>query len=351
MNAMTLDEVRNEIEWRRSLCFDEMVQSRSLEFNGERRLDFTANSSAAALFSGVRGTAYLNDRAFKQVAERFGVPPSWVMDGDDCPPHLRKLVMDWKFGNVDDKKLLLRATTDPDGDILRGVLSDKYQPYDHHDLWSAIEAACATMPAQPWVLPRGPIGDDMRGYLVLDNVQFDATTPVRTRLGSSTNDGGGSGGLQPAVYFSNNEVGGGRVRISAGLFRSYCSNGMIYGWKEQSALSITHLWSQKNHIALAVHEAIANALNLSEEAAVKMVAAMDVRVEPTKLEGIFDKWADKYGITVASKDAWKAMVSAEPSVFDMVNAATVLSQKQEPEECESFERMAGDMLATMTPTR
>jgi hypothetical protein len=357
MTAKTLDQVREEIEERRSLCFDETVQSRSLEFHGEKRLDFELGHSASSLFSGARGTGYLNDNAFKQVASRFGVPPVWVMDGDDCPPALRKLVMDWKFGHVDDKKMLLRATSDPDGDILRAVLSDRYQPYDHHDLWGAIEAACATMPVQPWVLPRGPVGDDLRGYLVLDNVRFDADQrPIHypgqnPAIPSRTGDGGGSGGLQPAVYFSNNEIGTGRVRISAGLFRSYCSNGMIYGWKEQSTLSVTHLWSQKNHIALAVHEAIANALTLSEEAASKMVAAMNVRIEPTKLDGIFEKWARTYGIALASKDAWRAMVSAEPSMFDAVNAATVLAQKQEPEECENFERMAGDMLASMTPTQ
>jgi hypothetical protein len=280
----------------------------------------------------------------KQLAERFGVPPSWVMDDDKCPDDLKKLVLEWKFGNDEERNLLLRLTNDPDGDGLRAVLSDRYQPYDHHDLWGAIMVACAQMTEEPKVLPRGGVDDELRGYLVWSSVRFDATPPTQ-----HTGDGGGSGGLQPAVYFSNSEVGTGRVRITAGLYRSFCTNGMVYGWKEQGGLAITHLWSQKNHIALAVHEAIANAMNLSEEAAGRMLQAMDTRVEPTKLEGIFNRWAGEYGIALTSKDAWMALVSPEPSVFDIVNAATVLAQTADtPAAAEDLERMAGALLADMT---
>jgi len=347
MARMTVNAMHDLIEDRRATCYDETAVSRSMEFHGECRVDFQPQSSASALFSKVglpRGTGYLTDHAFKQLADRFGVPPSWVMDGDKCPNDLRKLVLDWKFANEDERNLLLRLTSDPDGDPLRAVLSDRYQPYDHHDLWSAVEAAVAQMPAEPWVLPRGGMGDELRGYIVRDGVQFDGFRPP-----NRSGDGGGSGGLQPAVYFSNSEIGTGRVRITAGLYRGFCDNGVIYGWKEQGSLAVTHLWSQKNHIALAVHEGIANAMNLSEEAAGRMLQAMDLRVEPTKLASIFDRWAGEYGVTIASKDAWKALVSPEPTVFDMVNAATVLAQKADTAEAgENLERMAGDMLANMT---
>jgi hypothetical protein len=349
MTAMTVAEVYESISERHNRTRDFKVRSNTMRFAGSRAVAYQTGDNP--LWPSSVESAGLNDRAFYQLADRFAVPPKWAMDDGACPPELRSTVFNWKFANVEDKAMLLRtvysATEEAEtrSATLRAVLSDRYQPYDNIHLWEAVMAALGTIQlgSEPKVILRSE-GDELRGYLLFDGVQFDTgDTPTHTM--NRSQDGGGSGGLHPAVYFGNSEVGTGRVRIASGLFRSYCSNGMIYGWKEEGTLAITHLWSERNHIALAVHEGIANALTLSEEAAGKMLEAMDHRVEPTKLDGIFDRWSEKYGITVKSKDAWKAMVRGEATLFDVVNAATVIAHDiKNAEEVENVERMAGDML-------
>lgn len=345
MTAMTVAEVYEGICERHNRTADFKVRSSTMRFAGSRAVAYPTGDNP--LWPNTAESAGLNDRAFYQLADRFTVPPKWAMDDAACPPELRSTVFNWKFANVEDKAMLLRTVYSADADAetrsatLRAVLSDRYQPYDNIHMWEAVMAALGTIQlgSEPKVILRSE-GDELRGYLLFDGVRFDANGN-----GPRAQDGGGSGGLHPAVYFGNSEVGTGRVRIASGLFRSYCSNGMIYGWKEEGALAITHLWSERNHIALAVHEGIANALSLSEDAAQKMLAAMDQRVEPTKLDGIFDRWSEKYGITVKSKDAWKAMVRGEATLFDVVNAATVIAHDiKNAEEVENVERMAGDLL-------
>ena len=65
------------------------------------------------------------------------------------------------------------------------------------------------------------------------------------------------------------------------------------------------------------------------------------------------RWADKYGITVKSTEAWTEMVSLEsrlndrsvPALFDFINAATFIAgDRKNDDERESFERMAGEIL-------
>jgi hypothetical protein len=346
MTASTVSEVHDMVQAWEEQTFDVKAESKALQFNGARSLTFP---QANPLFgAGTRQAGYLNDNAFLQLAERFTVPAGWAFDDTRCPAPLRELVFNWKLQNVEAKQMLLRNRNGQDGDVTtRAVLSDRYQPYDHGALWDAVSAAVATLPEEPKVILRGPVGDDMRGYLLFEGIAFDAQAPRR-----GTGDGGGSGGLHPAVYFSNSEVGKGRVRVAGGLYRSYCENGMIYGWREDSALAVTHLWSNYNHIALAVHEGIANALTQSEIAAVQMIAAMDQRIEPTSLGGILDQWAERYGLTVKSKDAWKALVTSAPSLFDVVNAATVLAHSTDSaQEVENLERMAGDLLANQSNAR
>jgi len=344
MTARTVTEVYEMISERHERTADFKAPSTEIKYHADRVVSFPSKTRSQSLFLASE-SATLNDRALRQLSERFDVPSRWVFDEKACPDPLRALVLNWKFENVESKEMLLRTISEGETETLRAVLSERYQPYDNLHLWEAVMAASAQLPQEPKVVLR-ETGDELRGYLLFEGIRFDGETPPDRR----TQDGGGSGGLHPAVYFGNSEVGGGRVRIASGLYRGYCDNGMIYGWKEEGALAITHLWSQRNHIALAVHEGIANALSLSEDAAQRMLAAMDQRVEPTALGGIFDRWSEKYGLTVASKDAWKAMVRGEATAFDLVNAATVIAHGvKNPEECESVERMAGDLLAYLVP--
>lgn len=100
-------------------------------------------------------------------------------------------------------------------------------------------------------------------------------------------------------------------------------------------------------------DGIAEGLRMSEEATKRFIAAQDIKVPQVSLAGIVDGWANKYGITVETKENWLASITSEatangrkddPRLFDVINAATYIAQEQTGQQTELIERMAGDIL-------
>jgi hypothetical protein len=140
------------------------------------------------------------------------------------------------------------------------------------------------------------------------------------------------------------------------LFRSYCQNGVIFGWKSDEQFRIVHRFKSREQVALLANEAIAAALKLSEEGAVKFIEAQHQYVNPTRLDGILGRWAGRYGLTIAQKDSWLERVenisnrNGRVSKADLVNEITYLSHNTESiEVTQDFERLAGDLVFAELP--
>jgi len=313
-----------------------IVSSHNLNFHPDRLVTSAdGNNPTVAL-------GRLNDWALSQIEGRLDAPARWMNDPEHCPDELRSTMLDFLTAVRPEMQLLTRLK----GENIRAVLSDQYTPYDNVQLLDMVVLAMQASHYQPEV-HRPEVGDNLRAYVLLPNITFGNDTP----------DQYGHGGLHPAVYVRNSEIGNGKVRITSAVYRMVCGNGVIYGWNEEESFEIRHRFIKEAMMQTLVADALATSLKMSEQAANDFIASQNLHVDPKQLDNIVDTWAEKYGITVEAKENWLATITGEatsygrtndPRVFDLVNAATYVAQNRPTDEREQMERLSGDLLRSRT---
>lgn len=361
-------------------CWDDMAPTREMAFTDGTTLRYKAQAGQAdALFN--RGEAgeietTVGQHAFGQLAERLDAPPiRWLLDERHVGPELRAHVMNLMLEARENSTILLRHKAD----TLRAVLSDQYSVFNHTDAVDLVAGALDQMGDLGGdVQVHNPqVGDVLRAYVLLPRVTITQDPGARggehvaltPDTGNAHGPGGhewtggdprgNGGGLHPAIYLTNSEVGTGRVRIHGAMFRAVCSNGAIVGWKQGEGLDLVHRNLSRRTIASAMADALVEAFRMSEDAVNRFVASQAILLEPTKIGGLAREWGDKYGISLPNIEAWTKMVTAEagangrleaPALFDLVNAATFLAQSVGgADEREALERVGGDLLYAELP--
>jgi len=338
--SKNLQQIKTEAVDYAADCTDAFTTLRSASFWKENQIEFSAGPDN----SPFRMNGNMNDWAFNQLCFRMNVPAGWVGNPKNCPEELKiKILNDLAHDYRDDANLMMRLK----GNVVRAVLSSKYAQFDNLGFIDLIAEAVSTMGIEPEI-HRSVIGDDMKAYVVFPQVTIAQDPDIQhTRYP-------GNGGLHPSLYLSNSERGGGSARVVGAVYRSICSNGVIFGWQEQSSFELRHVFHSRAAMGLLVAEGITEGLRMSEVAAKKFVEAQEIKVPQISLGGIVDGWAAKYGITITAKENWLAAITNETIVngrqndarlFDVINAATYIAQTREHAETELIERMAGDILA------
>ena len=318
-------------------CADAKATLRTFKFYKDNQMVFAPDGGMVGM------TGKFNDWSFNQLCFKMNVPAGWVGNQKNCPEELKIKILDDLAGKYrDDANMLIRMK----GEVIRAVLSSQYAQFDNLEFIDLIAEAVSTMGIEPQV-HRVTVDDDMRGYIVFPQITI---APDPTIKGEPPH---GNGGLHPSLYVSNSERGGGSARVVGAVYRSICTNGVIFGWKEQDSFQLRHRFHSRAMMASLVAEGIAEALHMSEEATKKFIAAQDVKVPQVSLAGLVDKWAGQYGITVEAKGNWMTAIATETIIngrkddtrlFDIVNAATYVAQTIPAAEMEMMERMAGDLL-------
>lgn len=320
-------------------CADAHTSVNGLMFSSAGMQYPTKESNGTAFMGGK-----LNKNAYIQVVERLDAPRmEWLDNPKRCPVDLRDSILNQLAQLRDNDELFIRHK----GDNVRAVLSNRYTPFDNVQFVDLIVQAVETMGVEAQVL-RPFIGDELSAYVVVPSVTFDNDPSYKGR---------DNGGLHPAIYISNSEIGTGAARTTGGLYRSFCSNGAIYGWKAEESLIVRHRYLTASAMLSIVAAGIAEALRMSEKAALAYVKAQDIAVEPVSLKPIVEEWARKYGISVSAKENWLKGITVESAeqeheqtmLIDVFNAATFSAHTIETvAERELVERMAGDMLYNFT---
>lgn len=323
-------------------CSDSLANLKTFHYMPNYGLSFS--SGEENLFgTPVAEARQLNDWAFTQLAGRLNAPPmQWLNNEGLCDDELRVKIMNELIEDREDARYLLRSK----GQTLRAVLSDQYTKFDNTELIDLAGEAINQMGIEPQVF-RAEIGDQLRGYVLFPQIDFGSP---------SNGNNPGNGGLHPAVYISNSEIGGGMAKVVGAIYRATCDNGVIFGWNAENIFAIRHRWISRAGMSEVMKNAMIIAFKLSEEAAHKFIASQDIHLPQTNMQSIVDQWATKYGISVGAKEDWLSTISAEththgrvndPRVYDVVNAATYIAQQQQGNEREQIERMAGDFLNNM----
>jgi hypothetical protein len=363
-----LGQFRNQlVEWSEH-NHDVMVDSRGLAWEEQDWLRITAEIDREAFGVPVSEELWagMTRNAASQLLERMDGPSMrWFGDERHTDGDLRSDVFGDLVRHRQPKRFMMRLREDDQRTppesyrtreaTLRAVLSDSYTAYNHTHLLYALESGIKLMKGYDAEVFNAEIGDEMRAYVL-----FPGVTLGRDPRGGNGNGPQTGGGLHPAVYLSNSEIGTGRLRIHAAVFTGKCDNGAIVGWNQKaSGLELIHRGLSVTTVHSAVTDAMAECLELSEEATKAFIASQHVRFEPTRLQNLAEKWGSKYGLTLPSIESWQALITKEaadegrvlePALFDAVNAATWLAgQREDGGEREQMERMAGDLLFAEIP--
>jgi hypothetical protein len=346
-NLISLTEFQDRVHDWSEENFDIRADSKDMLFHMEDEIEVFEKLNGLDAWSGVNERMNLSDNAKGQLCDRFALPARYMFDEKWFPPELRKDCFEYKFKSMPQENQLIRGRHSIDGELCRAVLTRHYRPYDNQEFIDAIVEAVSVKGVDPRTVKVGSwtIGSDMRGIGILPNIRFDQWG----NGGPPTADGGGSGGLHPGFKFGNSEIGRSRTRIAGGGWRSFCENGVIYGWNSKAEFSVVHRGQKV--MSLMVNEGIADALILSEEGSRKYMEKMVAQVEKTDIGDIIELWSSKYGFTVESTEAWKTMVEAEVTVhgeiseFDVINSLTYVARDEENDEYqENLQIAAGDMV-------
>ena len=296
-------------------------------------------------------TAELETLAYRQFVERMGGPSvRWLEDRNKCPDDLETTVLSRLINHQtahNRDSMMVRLRKRGMGMTARAVLSSDYEPLDNLELLEMVGAVLGAIPESDIVVMRGYVGDWMRAYILDRSRTFNLP------------EGGDGGGLHPGIYISNNEVGQGSVRITAGVWRDVCSNGVIYGWNADWNTAIRHRWLKAQAFRDVILNNVVGGFKLSAEAADKLTRSAERPLDTSNLESLFSGWATD-GITVKSREAWElsTKISARQygrgkdyTLFDAVQGLTQAAQfTDNPDETEEMERLAGDLLARLVPS-
>lgn len=356
MNKVTMKELVERAEAWESDLSDTFTTADKCKLSGANTLTFEGveekGDLSEQLFGNatkVAGEGMLNIHAQRQLGGRLQIPSDWLFDDEKCPEDLRGLVANWKLERAE-RNWLIRQRDN--GETVRGILSDEYRPYNHFQFVQAIDKALAHEGLDVEVLLK-QFSDEMRAYIILPQVDFGSQ---RENRGSA--DGGGNGGLHPAIYTGNSEIGTSKVRIGPGGFRGYCANGQVYGWRSEAMFSVIHRFYSVAEMELKINEAIIRALKFSEESAIKFMDTVAVELNPQRVGDLIDEWAGKYGVLVDHKELWKQTAEVHVAerdgytLFDVINDASFTARDVDvPWRAETMERMAGDMVYATIPQR
>ena len=356
------DEFRAAVERYAEDNDDALVTNRAMAWTPDDELRFEEGPDVAGGLSyTVEHDAVPTMTAASQLLERLDGPPmGWWGDERHTTPRLRSDVLNDVIRHRPESTLLVRTRIQGDGEVIRAVLSDEYSAYNHTDYIDTIGSALEEMgpSAGRVTVHNGRVGDVMSGYLLLLGTSFGPDPRALARnnghIGRRPGSGGGAN-LHPAIYFTNSEIGTGKVRLHGGLFSSVCDNGSIIGWQQGDAgVSLTHRHISARSIQSLLADGLAAALRLSEAAAERIYQSANITIQPSALAKLADQWGRKYGMTLDSIEQWKQMTRVEANaagrsgdvrLLDVFNGVTYTAQDAaHPDEREVMERIGGDLL-------
>lgn len=288
------------------------------------------------IFGKSRTMGYLNDNGLRTLCYKVDAPHTWMRD--KCPEDLKKTIFDRLMRDYDKECLFrYRGTRDQ---ICRAVLSDRYMVYNHIDVWEAVRDGIEKSKLgqlQPMVW-KPMVDDRMSLWILFDGVRADPDKPIRSY------DGGGAGGLKPAIKISNSEDGTGKVKLFGGLYRSYCDNGVIFGFNSETKIEQVHVGNQHKLVSANIRIAIAETARVAGLGIDKYIESTNEFITGA-IDEVVDEWTSKYNVAVETATEWKGFLGRVETWGDLVMATSDFGgTRKDRDEMETFETLAGDLL-------
>ena len=255
---------------------------------------------------------HINSWAVGQLATKAGIPVRYMRK---MPPELQATnVNHWlaQYERNKDTSWLFRThTNDPNG-IVRGILTERYSPFDDLEFMEIIDKLLGEKEADVDVnwWHRDETGFHLR--LVFNSL----TTQVGTL------EDGSPDVHKVGLHIENSEVGAKSIRIKALVWRQICSNGMM-GWGTDGDVFLQrHIYLKPQEMYSRVAEAIGNALKVGDEAIERLLKAKKVKVtDPLEIIKKLSQKA-KYSDALTEKFQGAFLQESGNTAFHVVQAFT-----------------------------
>lgn len=159
---------------------------------------------------GTLGTFPVNEHAQHQLAQKVGVPQRFFDRLRDDHPDILVDTVNKLFAREPGVQMI--RTLD---DTVRAFLSNRYRRLDNYDLMERAIVPGLTASGEPFrVMSAGLTDTRMYVKVIWPDISLDV------EAGDT---------VHPGVCISNSEVGAGKLATEPFLFRSFCTNGCIFG--------------------------------------------------------------------------------------------------------------------------
>lgn len=281
--------------------------------------DIRMNNQGMMVSRGKELNHHVTDWALGQLAGRLnaGLPIRYLRK---CPPELQALnVNHWieKFDYEKDNPWLVRTRTGSNNGMVRGFLSERYSPFDDHEIIEILNKffgeAKSDIEVNWW--HRDDTGFHLR---ILFN---DLTTSVGTLADGKPDI------HKVGLHIENSEVGKKSIRITPLVWRLVCSNGMM-GWAvDGDVFKQRHLYLKPHEMYGRVAEAIGTALRVGDGAIEQLIQAKETFIaDPLEvIKQLSEK--NKYSKEFTEKAQGKFMEEEGNTAFHVIQAFTRACQE------------------------
>ena len=267
----------------------------------------------------------LTPYAFSQLCTKLGIPTQYMKKCIEAgfTPLVMDNINNW-LDNFGHKKLLIRKY----GNVVRGILSDKYSICDTPEILSAIEQS-------------GILGSmDLKSY-VINPSRFHARF-VGDKMKVVGED------LFAGIQIDSSDVGRSKLDIKFLVYKQVCTNGLVLPKEAGTVYEQKHIGIESAKMVETLKESFNNFSLKVNDATSLIDRARDVKIRDT--ESIFGmvKNGTKVGEDTVKDIFTVASEHYDMSVWGIVNAITEVSQKYTLEHRIVMERYAGVLLTHLT---
>jgi hypothetical protein len=316
INTTTLENVITEVHQNSINHFDEVIPVQEMSFDSLNNMWISGKQVAVA------------PSAQRLLSNRLRVPYSYLARcTDDLQAHNLNFWIEQEAQNRD--TFFCRFN----GDTLRAVFTDRYQPLDNMEILSQL-------------IEQGfdPCSEVQCSF---DNNMFLLKIPEYAKAFGVNQGYGLLDEIVPGIAFSNSEVGLLAFSIEAYLYRLVCTNGLI----SQTATTVSRFKHISNKGLENFPATLSSVIDGSAKNQIEFKLSSESHVDdPISSIEIFSK---RFGLSQNESEIVKQSFEQEPgnTMFNIINAYTAAAKTEglTTADVYKFEKAGGQILSLVKP--